>query len=248
MKCKNCDIELDLVSETCPSCGRRALSLKAESGEFRITGSPVGFIHEGPTDGGDGHFVDHRPASGGRSLSVSDSKGGFKTHLSKTLQVGREGEWWVMKALRKALAKAGQEVETPTDRSAEDDRGEDGLIRVGGQDFIVQIVTFPTDETIWSTLARGEAELSGDRARALELLQETLRHKNRRMAASEKSSVILAIDGRNVSSLFSRELVTAYLKKHGAPEKEFGFAQIWLIGPTVSTTICLGGPDAGPAV
>ncbi|MBU4259289.1 MAG: hypothetical protein KKH45_07890 [Proteobacteria bacterium] len=153
-----------------------------------------------------------------------------------------------MKVLRKALAKAGQEVETPTDRSAEDDRGEDGLIRVGGQDFILQVVTFPIDEIIWGALARGEAELSGDRARALELLRETLRHKNRRMASSERSSVILVIDGRNVSSLFSRELVTAYLKKYGAPEKEFGFAQIWLIGPTVWTTIRLDGPDAGTSV
>ena len=96
MVCAKCGEFLEEAATTCLACTPRSYVLKAESGKIRITGSPVGFVVEGPPDHPDGRRVDYRPAPGGQSVSQTDVTGTFQADLSGSLERGRSGERHVM--------------------------------------------------------------------------------------------------------------------------------------------------------
>jgi hypothetical protein len=98
--CKSCGGEGPIQDGVpCASCGRRHFVLKAEPGEFKITGFPVGLVVEGDPNNPLGRRVENRPASGGASDSSITADGSFQSALSGNLDRGRTGEPHVVKIL-----------------------------------------------------------------------------------------------------------------------------------------------------
>jgi hypothetical protein len=84
--CKSCGGEEPVQNGVpCSACGRRHFILKAEPGELKITGSPIGMIVEGNPDNPLGRRVESRPASGGAVNSVVAADGTFQATLSGSL-------------------------------------------------------------------------------------------------------------------------------------------------------------------
>jgi hypothetical protein len=61
-------------------------------------------------------------------------------------------------------------------------------------------------------------------------------------AARYQGLTELGLRPRIRRALAGRELVDAYVAAHGDPNKEFGFAETWIVGPTARSTfkIALG--------
>jgi hypothetical protein len=122
---------------------------------------------------------------------------------------------------------------------AVDGRGEDGLIDVDGESIPVQIVTLPPDRRLWNQVSRGRGHLAGEAPKAVALVRAAIQKKSR-LDPSAKRCLWLVLDASKVGALCTNVLVGAYLGAHGDPAAEFGFAQVWIVGPTTGTTLPLG--------
>jgi hypothetical protein len=234
MVCAKCGAFLEEAVTTCLVCTPRSYVLKAEPGKFQITGSPVGFVVEGPPDHPAGRRVDYRPASGGQSVSQTDATGAFQADLSGFLERGRPGEQHVMKILTQALRANGHDVLSVG--GARDDRGQDGLLSIDGRQVEVQIVSLPVDPQLWKELATRRASArSGDRLVAVKLVRAALEHK-----AGKAMGTLLALDAAHFGAMVGSKLVDAYISMHGNPADEFSLVDVWIIGPTARSSVRLG--------
>jgi hypothetical protein len=231
--CAKCGAFLEGTT-ICITCRPQSHILKAESGSYRITASPIGFVVESPQDHPDGRTVTYKPASGGQSVSKMDATGCFHADLLGSLERGRPGEPHVMKILVQVLRANGHEGSQVD--GAQDARGQDALLSIDGHLVAVQIVTLPVDPLLWRALAtRGAFSHSGDRLEAVRLVREVLNHK-----AVKARGTLLALDASHVGALACSELVDAYIGMHGNPADEFSLVAVWIIGPTQRSSICLG--------
>jgi len=208
--------------------------MKAESGNYGVTGSPIGTVVESPPDHPDGRRVEYSPASGGRAVSDTDSAGSFRADLSGPLERGKSNEWHVMKVLQAASKEQGHEVSRKC--GAQDDRGQDGLLVVDGRQIEVQIVTMPVDPEVWKTLNASGAFLGeGDLRAQVDLVRGALKHKK-----NKATGALVALDASYFGAFVSRKLADAYLAEYGSPVEEFSFFDVWIIGPTVRSSVRLG--------
>lgn len=214
----------------CPTCSPR---ITPATGKYEITPYPIGTVVESPPNHSGGRRVEYRPASGGKAISDTDTVGSFKAELSGRLERGKSNEPYVMKTLAAALRGQGHQVNRK--RGARDDRGEDGLLVVDGRQIEVQIVTMPVDPDVWKTLtATGAFSGAGDLHAQVALVRGALERK----ALSAKGTLV-ALDAAHFGAIVRRELVDAYLAKYGNPVKEFSFDDVWIVGPTVRSSIRL---------
>jgi hypothetical protein len=96
----------------------------------------------------------------------------------------------------------------------------------------VQVVIMPPDQTLWKELAEaGKAARAGQLPDAVKLVRASLEKKEKWW-----KGCVLALDAANLGALSSLALVDACLAEHGDPNVEFGFAQTWIVGPTVGST------------
>jgi hypothetical protein len=230
--CKSCGGEEPVQNGVpCSACGRRHFILKAEPGELKITGSPIGMIVEGNPDNPLGRRVESRPASGGAANSVVAADGTFQATLSGSLDVGRAGERRVINVLCNKLRERGSDVRVDDD--ARNHFGEDGVLIVNGRRTPVQIVTVPSSATVWKDLnANNAATLSGNRGAAVSILRVAIAAKS-----VKAKGTILALDLAHVGAIVNRRLVEAYLAAFGDAVTEFSFEAVWLVGPTPRSTI-----------
>lgn len=137
------------------------------SGSLSVTGYPVGTVVESSPDSPKGRRVDYRSASGGASLSETDSQGSFRAALSGALERGTPAQERVMRTLIHLLRASGNEVRMLA--GARDDRGEDGLLLVNGRRLVVQIVRMPLDGDLWegTRCARLEPRRHAVRSRSM---------------------------------------------------------------------------------
>jgi hypothetical protein len=123
---------------------------------------------------------------------------------------------------------------------ARDDRGEDEIITVDGAKTTVQVVTIPTESRVWSDLRHnGEASLEGTVAEAVALIREALLRK-----AKRSRGFLLAINASSIGAIVSRPVLEAYFAAYPDPRDEFGFSAVWLVGPTVHSTVALVRADS----
>jgi hypothetical protein len=230
--CKSCGGDEPVQDGVpCSACGRRHFILKAEPGEMKITGFPIGMIVEGYPNNPLGRRVENRPASGGASDSSTAADGSFQATLSGTLDRGRAGESHVIKVLFNKLRECESEIYI--DDSARDDFGEDGILVVKGRRIPLQIVTVPNSPAVWKDLnVQKTAALSGDQPTAVSLLRDAI------VAKSVKAKgTVLALDLTHIGPIANRTLVEAYLAVFGDPVAEFSFEAVWLVGPTPRSTV-----------
>jgi len=234
MVCEVCGRDLQPLERACPTCGPAHYVLKAQPGDYRITGYPMGTLVEGPPDSTEGRRVDSRPASGGRSYSSTDPTGAFTADLSGPLVRGRHGEERVLKVLTQALRARGEEVSSLV--GGRDDRGEDGLLSIGGQTVRIQIVSMPVDPTVWKELSMDDAaSREGTTDDAVRMVRDALVHKKDKAAGT-----LLALDAAHVGAIFGPRLVAAYQAAYGDPEEEFSLVEAWIIGPSARSSVRLG--------
>jgi hypothetical protein len=123
---------------------------------------------------------------------------------------------------------------------ARDDRGEDGLLVIGGRSVSIQIVTIPTGEEVWRGLSRrGSASQEGSLDDAVLLVRHALEHK-----AGKARGTLLALDAAHLGAIVGPRLVEAYRSAYGDPEEEFNLIETWIIGPSVRSSIRIGSRSA----
>ena len=199
----------------------------------RAQGSPIGTVVASPPDRPDGSRVEYRPASGGQSVSQTDAQGAFTAELSKGLVSGRKNEPYAVRCLVAVLKQAGHDVHL--ERGARDDDGEDQLVLIDGKRFTVQVVTLPAEDRVRHTLnAQSRFVEAGDSEKAVGWLRNALRKKR------HAKGTIVVLDAHHFGALVGRKLVGAYLAVHPEPVEEFGFKDVWIIGPTPPFSVRLG--------
>lgn len=212
--------------------------MNAEPGRLAITGQPVGIVVEGPPDAPDGRRVDSRPASGGRSYSVTDGAGEFTAELSGSLNKGRANESHVLDVLIQALRDSGRSAASIA--GSRDDHGEDGLLELDGRRVGVQIVSVPVDQSLWKDLSsQDRVNRSGTIDDAVEMIRQALVHKKDKAAGT-----LLVLDVAYFGALVGPSLVRAYHKAHGNPEREFSLVEAWLVGPTSRSAFRMGSNES----
>jgi len=138
-----------------------------------------------------------------------------------------------MKVLVAAHKDQGHDVNQT--RGAQDENGEDGLLVVDGRQIVTQIVTMPADEKVWRTLNTcGAASLPGDLRAQVGLVRGALERK-----ANKATGALVALDATHFGALVGRKLVDAYLAEYRSPVEEFAFLDVWIVGPTVRSTVRL---------
>jgi hypothetical protein len=197
-----------------------------------ITFHDIGTVAEQASEDGAGRRVDYRPAGGGTSLSATGADGSYRAELSGALPKGKAAEPHAQKVLMAALEAAGHDVALLRRNDDDDARGKDCVLLVDGKPCDVQLVTMPADSNLWKELSsKGSAATSGDLPDAVALVRTSLEKKK-----DWWKGCILALDAANLGALSSPAVVDAYLAAHGDPNTEFGFAQTWIVGPTVGST------------
>lgn len=227
MNCENCGQPLDPGSSC--RCSRNVIKVPL-SGELGIKGSPIGIIVEGPPDSPQGRRVESRPSSGGRAYSRTDSTGGFVAELSAPLDRGRQGEAHAIDLLIQALRARGDQVQLLP--GGQDDRGEDARLSINGSTTPVQVVSVPVDPSFWKTLStQGTALKEGA---CVDLVRQALLHKK-----DKAIGTILVMDVAQVGAIVGPALVNTYYRTYDDPEREFSLQEVWIVGPTVQSTIRL---------
>ena len=206
--------------------------------ELGIKGSPIGIVGEAPPDCPDGRHVDSRPASGGRAYSQTDSMGKIKAKLSGPLLRGSKGEFSAKEVLTQALIDNGNEVHWFSD--SEDSRGEDGSLSINRKRVPVQIVSIPLDEKLWRQLSKnGTVTTEGV---CLEFVHKALCHKK-----DKARGTLLVLDAAQFGAIVGTGLVENYFRAYGDPACQFYFREVWIVGPTVRSTIRLYGKVSRPS-
>jgi hypothetical protein len=189
-------------------------------------------VHLEHHDAQGGKRVESHPAEGGRSVSETDPDGSYRGELSGSLLRGKEGEAHTARILAAKMRALGRDVIEVPLGEAKDSRGEDRKFLIDGDPRVIQVVSMPIDEDLWSELRRsGTAERVGGFADTVQLVRASLEKKR-----NKAMGLILALDAAHVGALPSLALVNSYLIAHGDPIKEFGFSEVWIVGPTEAST------------
>jgi hypothetical protein len=230
--CPQCAAPLLQPSE-CSICGWRShvfVGLKGSG--VRVEASNIGTVAEQRTEDGEGRRVDYRPAAGGRSLSETGVAESYRAELVGALPKGTKAEPHALRVLLAALEASGRKVKEHPKKKGDDGSGKDARFEINGKDYDVQVVIMPPDQTLWKELAEaGKAARAGQLPDAVKLVRASLEKKEKWW-----KGCVLALDAANLGALSSLALVDAYLAEHGDPNVEFGFAQTWIVGPTVGST------------
>ena len=235
MVCVRCGATVGEGDSLCLTCTQQGHQvLKCDFIKSTVTFFPIGTVLESPHDHPDGRKIDSRPASGGRSVSKISGKCAYKVDLSGSLEPGRPNEKQVMKVLKQLLEAEGKDVSPRND--AQDDRGVDGVMDINGNTVEVQIVTLPAGSSLWYKLANDQnVSLIGDRYQAVSLIRDALERK-----ANKYKGDYLVHDSSHEGVFADTNLVDGYISKYGNPADEFSIKEVFIIGPTVKSSIRLG--------
>jgi len=209
--------------------------LNAEPGAFTITGHPVAMI----IDGKDPHTGDVRirvNSPGASSDARVTPTGDISLHV-EGVEAGRKSEPWAIKTLRQALKERGIAVSTGT---AADDRGEDAVFRVGKVEYVVQVATTPSVQEFWRAASISSVRTEVELQRGVQWLRQTVEGKAATIPSTQRSETILAVDARHAGVLSDALVAASYCSRFEGPAKEYGFASVWIVGPTPKYCVRLG--------
>jgi hypothetical protein len=182
-------------------------------------------------------FRIQRQTHGGTHSDAWLSNGTVTLSVSGASDVGRRGEPAALKTLLAALRAQGL---SPTQSTANDDRGEDAVIEIGHARYTVQFVTVPSDSSFWNRAARDSAETAVGTESALGWIREAALAKFHATSSKERPWTVLALDAHHAGVLASKQVSAAYLSRYPDPRLEFGFAATLLVGPDASSSTQIG--------
>jgi hypothetical protein len=179
----------------------------------------------------------HDPA-GTTSEARHSGDGTVSLEIRGTGNIGKRNEGRVVETLAQRLAQDG--VTAMVSRGL-DDRGEDGILRIGTREFVLQITTAPVAPDFWKQANLSSARTDVPEPHAASWIRDAIIKKAAVLPKAQLGSTILAVDARHAGVLALSRLLGEYLRIYGRPEAEFGFASIWIVGPTADQCERLGG-------
>lgn len=203
----------------------RHITMKVGTGHFKIEGQSVGLIHAGQD------FVNVEDHKGSSKSRISED-GNIQADISGTPHLGRNNEPNVIKNLRKALDSDGRSVSDVSD--GDDDRGEDAIIVFkDGTKLVAQVASVPSKKEILQEIGRGSEYIDNIPIdKAVEHILDAIQRKSKKYGPS-CARMLLALDIRHFG-MFSNPSVVDSINDQMEKIRGFRFAEIWLIGPTVS--------------
>ena len=190
------------------------------------------------------------PATGDRTINVNADEVRSKSRLKEDGSVSLEAEGShavrkraqarAFRTLRQRL-EADAHVVTVSVGKAKDDRGEDGILTVDGARYVLQHVTVPGLPTFWHQATAGVGRSDVDEAGAVAWMREAINAKGCHTSPRERPKTVLVLDAQHAGVLAFDRIISAYLKLYKDPKAEFGFADVWLVGPTVPRCVRVGG-------
>jgi hypothetical protein len=204
--------------------------LKPLGGEIiAISEHPPGLVADAPRTANTPHTITVQTPLGARSEARFTHDGGVEVRFTGKPDVGTRGEARVRDTLLEKLRSEGRDAHYVD--GAENHRGEDGRLLIGGRPFNLQVTTVPADRDFWgqasrsSSLTRVEAEAAVAWIRKAVVAKSTL---------DGRETTILALDAQHAGVLSDEGIADVYRKTFGSPSQEFRFAQSWIVGPTAS--------------
>ena len=196
----------------------------------------VGTVVDG-VDPATGDYTINVNADGVRSKSQLKRDGSLSLEAQGAASVGRPGQARAIRTLCQRLEANGHVV---TVEPGEDNRGEDGILTLNGLNYVLQLVTAPGGSPFWRQANAGVATSDVDQAGALEWMRSAIDAKARKIPPRERPRTVLALDAQHAGMLAADAVIAAYLNRFNSPKAEFGFAAVWVVGPTVPRCLRIG--------
>jgi hypothetical protein len=195
----------------------------------------VGVVGDGTDTNGTGRRVSVRTPAGSQSEAVVRD-GDVRLDVATRGDIGRRGEPRLVSVLLEALKNSGHNVGVT---EGEDRRGEDARLIFDGQPLLMQAVTVPIAREFWQTASVASSSTQVSYERAAQWIREAVEKKALSLGPGSRRQTLLALDANHAGVLATPEVVSAYRARHRSPCEEFGFAGVWIVGPTASLTTCL---------
>lgn len=173
-------------------------------------------------------------APGATSDTRLSPSGEFSIRVTGAYGLGEAGEPRVKKTLRKRLQIDGINA---VFEFGVNSHGEDGILVLDGQRFALQItMALRRDRVDWAAACAGTATTSADVEGIAEWIDEAIKSK---VPKTDPEKTILALDANHLGIMADVALVSCYRKRFGSHSLRFGFAAVWLVGPTVERCLKL---------
>jgi hypothetical protein len=179
------------------------------------------------------------PSSGDARLEVTDPLGsrsnahGDAAHYSLNVEgvggVGAPAEGRIASMIRNALAAQGISARV---EDGADNRGDDRRLRVGERVYGLQVTVAPSASDFWSTASVSSASTVVGQSHAIEWLRSPITEKAAQIPRVDRATTVLGIDVTHAGVVADPTFLREYLKKYECPSTEFGFASVWVVGPT----------------
>jgi hypothetical protein len=189
------------------------------------------------------------PATGDAMIRVNDpgvlsearhtQDGQISLKVEGATNVGRDGEPRALKTFRQRLQADGLTV-TISREPERDKWGEDATLLVGQRRYVMQVVTTPGAKKFWQQARTGSALTQVEVQKAVEWLRSSVEAKAKDTSPAERPRTVVLIDARHAGHLGTPPILESYLSRFSSPVVEFGFASVWVVGPTVPYSARLG--------
>lgn len=237
IKCLNCGAILAEAVGPCKQCGGPIeLSVSLTGVECKGFAGQVGTVNDSPTSVG-GRRISYTAPTGARS-DASQTGDRLVIQVEPPIDVGTRGESRVLACVVANLAMAGI---SSTVLPADDQAGEDRILQIAGDRVTLQIVTATPDASFWKRVSKGATEVHAELSEAAEWINTAISEKARLYPSEFKSCMLLAVDVGHMGVLADSALGTHYLQSYSDPTTRHGFGGVWLVGPTESNVLRLGG-------
>ena len=225
--CPNCGKEYEAARSICPSCGHdRAAAFQSFAPSVIVPGP----------DAQTGGHVLKVADPGVQSEARTTNDGSITLDVAGATGIGRPGETGVALTLKEFLTRNGHDVEI---LDGEDSRGVDRSLVVDGPRFVFQVTIAPQAGEFWQQASRSSATTQVPPPQAAAWLRQAIVAKAGAPAAQD-APVLLAVDARHAGVVAMPPLLQEYLGRYGDPALEYGFASVWVVGPTADYCSRLG--------
>lgn len=226
--CANCSCEYDVAHSRCPRCNHDR------------TASEQGFapslVVAGP-DPQTGHLtVNVADPSGVRSIAIITDDLSSSLTVAGASGIGRPSEARAVHTLEDRLARDGYDAKAAP---GDDANGIDRWLVVDGERLVLQITVAPQDSDFWRNATHSSTSIQLSTAQVASWLRDAVVSKSKEPTRHD-CPVVLAIDVRHAALVAVSERLAGYLAKYDYPAREFGFASVWVVGPTADYCVRLG--------
>ena len=171
--------------------------------------------------------------------SSGDNDGPLSFSASPPVPIGRSADARVVQVVGQLLAASDHAVEQ---LRARDDRGEDGLLRVDGLDYAVQVTGVPQAPKFWARVSQGSATTTATLQEVASWLEGAIDAKLAVTPPQQRPATILALDAHGWADRIVDPKVVLALSSCGLnPAQRHGLAGLAITGLATSNSTWLPG-------